>query len=330
MKAAVLLVAVVLLLSGCTNQDPAQLPEPTPPAAPGLGPLPDLPPGPQDLPVDEGAQLPASSWAEAGLVIPGNYADAEAVALADGTYRMYYALEPEVAGFKGQVYASRSSDGLVWTDEGEVKDGSTFPSVITTPSGYRMYFQNAGAIKSATSPDGLAWTDDAGTRVDATNTLGLVLENVAAPTVLKVGNEFIMVYRGTINEKYASDVPNSNTQLFLWATSADGLTFEKKGIALDSRNAVFQGLLDGPEFVAWDDGTVRLYFWSYLGVYHVTFDGTAFSQDAELDFTTGEPNSLVKFPPNPPGDPTLLKAGAQWYLYYGGHTQGIFAAALEE
>ena len=53
-------------------------------------------------------------------------------------------------------------------------------------------------------------------------------------------------------------VPNNETHILLWATSEDGLTFVKEGIALDSRNAEFKGWLDGPEFVKWDDNSVRL------------------------------------------------------------------------
>jgi len=112
-----------------------------------------------------------------------------------------------------------------------------------------------------------------------------------------------MVYRGTINEKYSAQVPNNTTQLLLWAVSQDGLNFEKKGIALDSRNSTFQGLLDGPELVQWDDG-VRLYFWSYRGIYHVDFKDGAFSQNAQFDYSTSS-NSNNQFPANPPGDPTL-------------------------
>src|SRR3990167_7378834 len=38
------------------------------------------------------------SWTEKGVAIAGNYADADIVKLADGTYRMYYGIEPEVPG----------------------------------------------------------------------------------------------------------------------------------------------------------------------------------------------------------------------------------------
>ncbi|MEK7224846.1 MAG: hypothetical protein AAB221_04100 [Bacteroidota bacterium] len=103
--------------------------------------------------------------------------------------------------------------------------------------------------------------------------------------------------------------------------------FEKKGLALDSRNEKFRGLLDGPELVQWDDGA-RLYFWSYRGVYNITFDGAAFLQEAEIDYSTSEDPNMM-FYPNPPSDPTLAKVNGKWMMYYGQHSEGIFYAVME-
>ena len=272
------------------------------------------------------------AWKLGGTAIAGKYADADIIALGDGRYRMYYSAEPELPGFQGQVYSAVSSDGINWQQEaGTRRTWSTFPSVIKLSDGsYRMYFQNAEEIKSAVSSDGLSWQDEQGARMDGANSAGLVLENVAAPTVIESNGQYIMVYRGTINQRYAADVPNSNTQLFLWAASQDGKAFEKKGIVLDSRNEKFMGLLDGPELVKWDDGSIRLYFWSYAGVYYVAFDGQKFSDDAKFAYGSVSSDPLAKFPPNPPGDPTLAKIGGKWFMYYGQHTQGIYYATLGE
>lgn len=272
-------------------------------------------------------QTAGLSWQYGGPAITGNYADAEVVDLGDGRYRMYYSLEPEVSGFKGQMYSAVSSDGKSWVqDTGTRMEWATFPSVIKLPDGrYRIYFQNQGVIKSAISDDGLNWSDEAGVRIDAQNPAGLMLANVAAPTTMKIGDDYVMVYRGTINQKYPAQVPNQDTQLFLWAVSKDGLNFEKKGVALDSRNSVFKGLLDGPEFVKWDDGSVRLYFWSYRGIYHANFKSGAFSQNAQFDYTTSS-DPRNQFPMNPPGDPTLARIGGSWFMYYGQHESGIYYA----
>jgi len=272
----------------------------------------------------------AIAWKEKGAAIPGKYADADIIALGNGKYRMYYSAEPEIPGFKGQVYSALSSDGKSWVQEdGTRKEWATFPSVIKLPDGrYRMYFQNMGVIKSAVSSDGLIWQDEPGTRIGTENSEGVIFENVVAPTVINTGSEYVMVYGGAINEKYSAEkVPNSETHILMWATSQDGLAFEKKGIAVDSRNSVFKGWLDGPEFVNWD-GETRLYFWSYRGIYHVAFSNNVFSEP-EFDFTNSQ-DSATPFPPNPPGDPTLAKINGKWLMYYGQHEKGIYYAVIDE
>jgi len=192
---------------------------------------------------------------------------------------------------------------------------------------YRMYYQDQGVIKSALSSDGLSWRREEGVRVYASSP-ELTLDSVGSPTVVRVNDSYIMVYRGTINQRYPypDRLPNDNTQLFLWATSRDGLLFEKKGIALDSRKERFKGFLDGPEFVKWGDDPLRLYFCSYQGVFHVAFKGGEFS-GVELDYTTAS-DPKNPFPPDPPGDPTLIRIGSEWFMYYGQHTEGIYYATL--
>lgn len=329
MNKIIFIIIITVLISGC-SKEPQYLEKGIPPTETSPAEIPgtveDVKEGPIKEPEPAGQ---APNWKNEGIAIPGKYADAEIVELGNGKYRMYYSTEPEAQGFKGQVYSVISSDGINWKKEdGERMEWATFPSAIKLPDGkYRMYFQNQGNIKSATSSDGLSWNEEPGTRMDAANNEGLNLENVAAPTVMKTGDEYTMVYRGTINERYPAKVPNDNTQLFLWATSKDGLNFEKRGIALDSRNEEFQGLLDGPEFVRWDDGSIRLYFWSYRGVYHATFANGKFSE-AEFDFTTAV-DLNNRFPENPPGDPTLIKINNKWLMYYGQHGKGIFYATLE-
>lgn len=271
------------------------------------------------------------SWKVGGIAIAGKYADAEIVELGNKQYRMYYAVEPEVPGNRLEIFSASSADGINWSAEAGVRrEFSAFPDVVRQPDGrFRMYFQSAGVIKSAVSDDGLKWIDEPGVRVDTSNNLGLKLDDVAAPSTLPVDGTYAMVYRGTINQRYAQDVPNSNTQLFFWATSKDGLIFEKKGLALDSRNSIFLGLLDGPELVKWSDGEIRLYFWSYRGIYHTIFQNGTFSQQPEFDFAQAT-DSRVPFPPNPPSDPTLAKINSTWFLYYGQHTKGIYYATLDE
>ena len=108
-----------------------------------------------------------------------------------------------------------------------------------------------------------------------------------------------------------------------------GLNFIKKGLALDSRNDTLNGLADGGELVNWTDSQLRLYFWSYKGIYHLTYSDGKFSTEPVFDFTNNT-DTKVKFAPNPPGDPTLIKINKTWHLYYGQHTKGIYYATLTE
>lgn len=278
-------------------------------------------------------------WQGENLAINGSYADADVIEYKTGKFRLYYSEEPEVAGFNGKVYSSVSTDGINWTKEAGIRiEMSTFPDVVKlADQTYRMYFQNAGIIKSATSADGLTWKDETGTRINEENKEGLELKNVAAPTTILLNDgTYLMVYRGTINEPYGTEkLPNKDTQLFFYATSKDGLNFEKQGVALDSRNSTLNGLLDGPDLIRWDGSTeltageeIRLYFWTYSGIYHVVYENGKFTSDPVFDYTNNT-NSKNKFPQNPPGDPTLIKIFDTWFMYYGQHTKGIYFTKYE-
>lgn len=276
----------------------------------------------------------AKTWKEVTYAVKGSYADADVVQVSDKLWRMYYAVQPEVQGNNLEVYSATSNDGKTWTQEsGARKAMATFPDVVKLSDGrYRMYYQNAGVIKSAISSDGLSFADETGTRMDTNNTAGLTLGNVAAPTTTQLSDgSFVMVYRGSINERYNAGVPvpNTSTNLLLWATSTDGLTFTKKGIAIDSRNTTLAGQLDGPDFVQWDDGTLGLYMTSYTGVYSSSFNGTSFSEPA-LAFAGQAKKDNMGFHGAPPGDPTTIKIGDTWFMYYGntGTESGIWYATL--
>lgn len=271
------------------------------------------------------------SWQEAGPVIPGTFADAKVVDLGNGNYRMYYSIEPEVPGNNLEVYSSISTDGINWTkEEGVRKTMAAFPDVVKLTDGsWRMYFQNAGVIKSAKSADGLNWTDEPGIRISKDEP-GYELENVGAQGTIRLDDgTYSMAYSGTINQPYQTSekLPNKDTHIYFWATSKDGLIFEKKGLAIDSRNETLFGAADGAEWVKWDDGNLRVYFWSYNGVYHVVYRDGTFSKPF-FDFTNNK-DKMVKFTPNPPSDPTLIKIGDTWFMYYGQHTKGIYLAKLK-
>lgn len=286
--------------------------------------------------VNNTTQTSEKVWKEQGVAIAGQFADADVVDLGSGKYRIYYASEPE-SGQISTIYSATSTDGKTWAKEdGTRKEGAVFPDVIKLSDGtWRMYFQNDQEIKSATSTDGLTWTDEAGTRIDKNET-GFELDSVGAQstTILPDGS-YVMLYRGTINEPYQTTekVPNQTTQLYFYATSKDGLTFEKQGIAIDTRDDVLYGLADGADWVKWDDPStgsgqvLRAYFWSYKGVYYTTYKDGTFSAP-QFTFTNNT-DTQNKFPENPPGDPTLIQIDDQWFMYYGQHTKGIYYAIYQ-
>ncbi len=281
------------------------------------------------------SQVAAKSWMGDGIAVEGTYADADVVSVGGGKYRMYYGIQPEVQGNQLEIYSSTSTDGKTWKQEpGTRKTMATFPDVVKLDDGtWRIYYQNANAIKSATSKDGLSWTDEPGTRITTSNDENLDLDNVAASTTLRrADGTYLMVYRGQIDKKYSSTTPNQQTGLLLWATSKDGLTFKQQGIALDSRNETFEGWMDGPELVVWDGDETKLFFWSYRGVYESTFDGKTFSTPTlayDSIKESGNPNN--KYPTNIPGDPTVIKIGDTWFMYYGatGEASGIHYFTLQ-
>lgn len=309
-KLILVLLILAIFVSGCVQQQTNSVPS-------------------QNLSIqsEKSQQAQQPHWKLGGIAIEGTYADAEIVDIGNGNYRLYYSVEPEVSGNKLELFSSTSTDGITWQKEqGIRKEFATFPDVVKLPDGkFRMYFQNAGVIKSAISQDGLTWTDETGVRIEKSEA-NFDIENVGAQTTMQLDDgTYIMVYRASINKKYSPDVPNSITTIFFYATSKDGVSFEKKGIALDSRNSEFKGWIDGSEWVKWDTDETRLHFWSYKGIYHITYKNGIFSKDAIFDYTTND-NPLNQFPENPPGDPTLAKINGKWFMYYGQHTKGIYYA----
>src|SRR3989344_8858859 len=274
-------------------------------------------------------QAQQATWQFNSIAIAGTYADAEIVDIGSCNYRMYYSVEPEVPGNKLELFSSTSIDGIKWNkEEGIRKEFATFPDLVKLPDGrFRMYFQNAGVVKSAISQDGLIWNDEAGIRIDKSES-GFSIDNVGAQTTMQLDDgTYIMVYNGAINQRYSQEVPNSITALLFYAISEDGINFKKKGIALDSRNSEFNGWINSPEWVKWDNNEIRLYFWSYKGIYHITYRDGSFSQNAVFDYTT---DTRTPFPANPPGNPTLAKINGEWFMYYGQHTKGIYYATFDE
>ena len=279
--------------------------------------------------VNNASQVENVGWVERGIAVNGLVADAEVIDLGNEKFRMYYSASPE-AGGNLELYSAISNDGITWTKEDGIrKEFSTFPDVVKLSDGrYRLYFQNMGAIKSAVSTDGLSWKDEPGVRIDK-NESGFALENVGAgSTVILSDGSFVMVYRGTENKPYGTKkLPNNFTTYYFYATSKDGLKFDKKGLAIDPRNDVFDGFLDGSEWVKWDNQELRLYFWSYKGIYRTFYKDGSFAKPI-FEFNN-HPEDKSPYPQSVPSDPTLTKINGKWFMYYGQHPKGIYYATPE-
>ncbi len=278
-------------------------------------------------PAGQSISSAAGTWRFGGqALVNENYAaDPDVVKLENGQWRMYYGQSPTQPNTQPNqpanhpILSAISTNGKIFKPEPGVRIANgAFPDVIHLHNGqWRMYYQGGQGIISALSTDGLNWQQDPGVRVTTSNPNNLNLYQVGAPTIMQQKDgTFVMVYAGYMHGKYNSQVPNQDTHLFLWATSEDGLAFTVKGIALDSRNNTYQGWLDGPEWALWGKNW-RLFYWGYAGIYYATFNGNSFGT-GQLAYQgqNASNNPMAKFQPHPPGDPTLMKIGNTWYLYY--------------
>ncbi len=262
------------------------------------------------------------------MVIDGRYADMDIVQLSDGTWKMYFGVEPEVEGTQFEIYSASSADGLVWDVRANdaLLTWSTFPDVLLLEDGtLRMYMQQAGEIYSGISSDGgESFTMEAGVRVEQTGDKDT--DGVGAPTVLALDSGgYLMVFRTAEQGAYQSTSINSTTTTFFLATSDDGLDWERGGIVVDSRQEPYDGYIDGPELFYNVDGNVELRFWtsgvsnnpSTSGHYRmVSLDEGGTWSDAE------QFSSIMG------GDPTYAFIDNILYMYYTIHTEGIYMKTL--
>lgn len=267
-----------------------------------------------------------TTWTRQGQAIDEKVADSDVVALSDGRFRMYYGVQPDVRGNQLEIFSAISSDAINWTkEEGFRTNHMAFPDLVALDDGtWRMYGANQDGIISLTSADGLNFTKESGLRMtkqlSAIEDLNFV--DLGAPTTLKMDDgTFMMVFRTGIKEYYPAFLTSQGIQFLIYATSSDGLSWETKGIAVDSRNDKFLGCLDGPDLHKQSDGAIKLYFWGLKGIYETTFTNGTFG-DPELVFATPNPDNEVQ-PPNQYSDPSVLQIGEELYMYYGQYQKGI-------
>jgi hypothetical protein len=281
------------------------------------------------------ATLLAASPAEAGWttsrsVVPGRFADAEVFQLPDGRYRMLYGTESEVADDQFGIYSAVSRDGVTWTSEGRVLAGQfSGPDVVALPGGgYRLYLnglrstttesgtETVAGVLSYTSTDGATWAPEPGTRLpDAWLTTG---QRYGFTSTKRLTNgTWLMAYEVSRDGRYGPTIPTGLAHI-RWATSPDGLTFTKRGVAVNSSNSLLLGSARSPEFFG-----AKLYFHSHKGIHRVSWTGTGFANDVRREYgACPDPGKVFPWTP-PPGDPTLARIGDRTVLFHGDHTRGI-------
>jgi RHS repeat-associated protein len=198
--------------------------------------------------------------------------------LPNGTYRMYYSLNPDGPY---QIYSAVSNDGLTFVQESGVRVAAGGPfgcfnvgsgDVVRFPNGLlRMYYScgpnlgySGGNILSSTSTDGLNWTLETGIRLVAGgNSTGLD-QYAFDPKLESLPDGTYRMYYSGIALPTGSAV-SSNDRIFS-AVSADGLSWaDEPGIRLDHGTAGSSDsrVAAGARFVGLPDGTFRLYYAGY-------------------------------------------------------------------
>jgi hypothetical protein len=283
-----------------------------------------------------GATPAQAGWTTSRSVVPGRFADAEVFRLPDGRYRMLYGTESEVGEDKFGIYSSVSRDGVTWQSEGRVLAGKySGASVVGLPSGgYRLYVSGPvststepgmGAVVgllSYTSTNGATWQREPGVRMP--DTWLAAGEHLGFTSTKRLTDgSWLMAYEVQREGRYAPNLPTGLAEI-RWATSPDGLTFTRRGVAVSSKNSVLLGSARSPEFFG-----AKLYFHSLKGIYRVSWTGTGFAKDTRLEYSAcRQPGHVFPWTP-PPADPTLARIGDRTVLFHGDHARGIFRTTAQ-
>jgi len=287
--------------------------------------------------VDDSDDLSGGEWETEQMILEGSYCDAEIIKINDTHYRLYYCIEPEVENAQ-EMHSAISSDGINW----EIEDGirmtqTTFPDIVKLPdgSGYRMYHQgvepkdpdseelaNMGTVSSF-SEDGLNWVLEDGFRLTS-GMHGTYDLKYASDTsvVLRPDETYFLVYRGESGERLdqIDDVKKTpiETYYLISATSENGLDWTVGDIVVDTSKPEFDYYILGPELV-YDGNLLKLYFFGIHGIYEaISYDDGATWEEERKVFPANQ-----KFAPS---DPTVIKQGDNWRMYYGIHLTGLYSA----
>lgn len=266
---------------------------------------------------------------------------------------MYYGAG---TGSSSRITSSISSDGIRWTRESTNLPGPTWgaPDVVRLPDGrFRMYYTPSNdpfglppgqqrSVRSAISDDGITWAVEDGFRLVPESYPSLVPSGgiqyqVTHPGVVQLADgTWLMLAAFNYGKGFDPHGASSRdqTELIVWATSADGLAFTARGIAVDSRNkATFDGYASSPDPAVGADGTVRAYFWSpgpqvpqkqqcCNGILSTVFTGNGWAKPKALRTSAPFPGAFAAGDGG--SDPTsaIFRGRALLFHGHGGEDQG--------
>lgn len=275
-------------------------------------------PGDQEEHVERMSQANASSK----LLLPGRYADPDVVRLADGSWRLYTGVEPEIQGTEFEIYTATSDDGIDWMlQEEPVLTFATFPDAVVLPDGrVRLYYQSGIEIVSAISDDGVNFTTESGVRIAPSGLQDG--DGVAAPTIVaRPDSTYFMIYRASEASRYRAESINPTTTALVSATSQDGLRWMVEDILVDGRSEMFDGYVDGPELFYIGD-ELHLRFWSsgsFEDQEETSGQYDMVSQDGGETWSEPEMFSSILG-----GDPSYAVVEGEIRMYYTVFTKGIY------
>ena len=221
---------------------------------------------------DDGAiETSTQGWETKGLAInfggayEGRWVFKPSVIYDDGVYKMWYS-GAEVNPNPYRIMYATSTDGINWIKHGLVIDigssgsfddvGASRPTVIKDGSTYKMWYSGHDGSKYtigyATSTDGIGWAKLGGVMgVGAPGSYDD--EGVYNPSVLKDGGTYKMWY-------VAQNEPTSTDRRVAYATSPDGITWTKHGVAVDNGGVYDNIDAYSPTVIKNADGTYDMWY----------------------------------------------------------------------
>jgi len=163
------------------------------------------------------------------------------LAMLDGTFRMYMAVDPE------GIISAVSSDGLLFTrEEGVRSRAGGMPGALLLPDGKVRLFLAGAGIASHISSDGLNFTPESGLRIP-----GPANSIVDNPEPIRLADgSYLMLYQ--VHDKKLEALPPWERDEIHLATSADGFNW--------TANPTIIGYGGTSCVVEASDGTLYLYY----------------------------------------------------------------------